>query len=68
MDTLTPDVLKETLAEVVRDALSAGEDVVLPDLGILRVESKPSEFSKDENGRIIMRPPRDLVVFYPGDY
>ena len=61
------ELFKEKLIEVVQDALARREEVVLPDFGLLRVEKRPSEISKDENGRIIMRPPRDLVVFYSGE-
>ncbi|MBX2819259.1 MAG: HU family DNA-binding protein [Rhodothermaceae bacterium] len=65
---ISSELLKEALADVIQDALAQGEEVVLPDFGMLRLEKKPSEISKDESGRIIMRPPRDHVVFYPGDF
>ena len=65
---ISSELLRDALADVVQDALAQGEEVVLPDFGMFRVEKKPSEISKDENGRIIMRPPSDHVVFYPGDY
>ena len=65
---ISSEILRGALAEAVQDALTQGEEVVLPDFGLFRVEKKPSEISKDENGRIIMRPPRDHVMFYPGDF
>ena len=65
---ISPELLKEALAEAVQDALAQGEEVVLPEFGMFRLEKKPSEISKDDNGRIIMRPPRDHVVFYSGDF
>ena len=65
MTTITLDQLKETLADVVREALSNGQTVLLPGLGTLRVEHKPSEMIEDENGQVVMRPPRDEVVFDP---
>lgn len=64
---ISTNSLKETLAEVIQDALSRGEEVVLPDFGVFRVEKTPSEISKDASGRIVMRPPRDRVVFYRGE-
>ena len=67
MTTITLDLLKETLADVVREALAKGQNVSLPGLGTLRVEHKPSEMIEDENGQIVMRPPRDEVVFDPDD-
>ncbi len=67
MDSKTPERLKKTLAEVVRDALIQGDDVAVPDFGVFRVENQPSEITKDENGRIVMRPPRDTVVFDPDE-
>ncbi|MEM8485499.1 MAG: HU family DNA-binding protein [Bacteroidota bacterium] len=65
MTTTTLDQLKETLADVVREALANGQDVQLPGLGTLRVVHKPSEMIEDDNGQIVMRPPRDEVVFEP---
>lgn len=65
MMTTTLDQLKETLADVIREALANGQDVSLPGLGTLRVEHKPSEMIEDENGQIVMRPPRDEVIFDP---
>lgn len=65
MTTITLDQLKETLADVVREKLANGEEVVLPGFGTFRVEHKPSEMAEDENGQIVMRPPRDEVVFIP---
>ena len=65
MTTITTDQIKDILADVVREALANGQDVELPGLGTLRVEHKPSEMIEDENGQIVMRPPRDAVVFVP---
>lgn len=65
MTTITSDQLKEILADVVREALMHGENVSLPGLGTLSVEHKPSEKVEDEDGQIIMRPPRDEVIFHP---
>ena len=65
MTTITSDQLKETLADVVREALANGEEVTLPGLGTFRVEHQPSEMAEDEDGQVIMRPPRDEVVFIP---
>ncbi len=65
MTTITSDQLNETLSDVVREALANGQDVLVPGLGTLRVEHKPSEMIEDENGQIVMRPPRDEVVFDP---
>ena len=67
MTTTTSNLLKEALADVVRDALANGQAVLLPGLGTLRVEHKPSEMIEDENGQIVMRPPRDEVVFDPDE-
>lgn len=63
MTTITSDQLKETLAGVIRDALANGDAISLPGLGTFRVEHRPSERVEDENGQIVMRPPRDEVVF-----
>ncbi len=67
MTTIILDQLKGSLADIVREALANGQNVVLPGLGTLRVEHKPSEMIEDENGQIVMRPPRDEVVFDPDD-
>ena len=65
MTTITSDQFKETLADVVREALAKGQEVSIPGFGIFRVEHKPSEMIEDESGQIVMRPPRDEVVFIP---
>ncbi len=65
MTTITTDQIKESLADVVREALSNGQEISIPGLGTLRVEHKPSEMIEDENGQIVMRPPRDEVIFSP---
>ena len=65
MTTITTEQIKDKLAEVVREALANGQAVEFPGLGTLRVEHKPSEMIEDENGQIVMRPPRDAVVFVP---
>ena len=65
MTTITSDQIKETLADVVREALANGHDVSIPGLGTLSVEHKPSEMIEDESGQIVMRPPRDEVIFTP---
>lgn len=65
MTTITPDQLKETLADLVREALANREEVTLPGLGTFRVHHMPSEMIEAEDGRIVMHPPRDEVIFIP---
>jgi nucleoid DNA-binding protein len=63
MPSHTPSQLSAALAEIVRDALSRGQDMHLPGLGTLRVEHQASRLDELEDGSVVMRPPEDVVVF-----
>lgn len=53
------------LVEVVRETLARGEDVHLPELGTFRVAYRPSEAEELPTGDVVMRPPRNEIVFAP---
>lgn len=58
------DVL-QALADYARNRLMDGHSVHIPDLGTLDTEHRPSEMQKDEDGNIVMVPPKDVITFTP---
>ncbi len=65
MAKITRDQAVAALVEVVRETLVRGEDVDLPELGTFRVEYRPSEAETLPTGEVVMRPPRNEIVFSP---
>ena len=65
MAKITRDQAVTALVEVVRETLVQGEDVHLPELGTFRVEYQPSEAETLATGDVVMRPPRNVIVFSP---
>ncbi len=59
------DQLNEALGQIIREALVRREPVDVPGLGTFRVDRRSSEMIEGENGDLVMRPPRDEVVFIP---
>ena len=51
------------LADIVRDALTRGETIHVPGLGTFGVEHRSSQIEEQPDGKVVMRPPRDAVVF-----
>ena len=47
---LSSELFKEKFVEVVQDALSRREEVVLPDFGVLRVEKNPVRYRRMNMG------------------
>jgi nucleoid DNA-binding protein len=64
-----PDALSEnihdTLGQLIREALLRREAVEVPGFGTFRVDRRASELTKGPDGELVMRPPRDEVVFIP---
>lgn len=52
-----------TLAEILRQDLRKGNDVRVPGLGTFRVHHQVSQVERAPDGRIIMKPPRDVIAF-----
>lgn len=65
MAKITRDQAVAALVEVVRETLVRGEDVDLPELGTFRVAYRPSEAETLPTGEVVMRPPRNEIVFSP---
>ncbi len=63
----TPSVEQtaQAMVEVLRDALEHGETVEWPSLGTFRIEHHSSKIEEQPSGEVVMRPPRDVVVFEP---
>ena len=63
------DVLKDQIAtilpEVVIELLADGEEVHIPGLGTFRLQHEESEMEKKSEGRVLMKPPRDTIMFAP---
>ena len=65
MANLDSEHLAESIGLIIREALIEGKDVDVPGLGLFRINRRPSEMEEDEDGQIVMRPPRDEVEFVP---
>ena len=65
MAKITRDQAVTALVKVVHETLVRGEDVHLPELGTFRVEYRPSEAEALPTGEVVMRPPRNEIVFSP---
>lgn len=64
--THTLDEVAAAVADVVRTALTHGDDVHLPGLGTFFVEHQDSRL-EERDGQMVMEPPRDIVAFSPED-
>lgn len=61
------DATAQALAKIVRRMLVRGESVDLPGLGTLDVRHERSTIEERADGEILLRPPKDHVVFTPSD-
>lgn len=65
MAKISRDEAVAALAAVIRDALVQGEEAHIPELGTFRVEYRPSATEELPNGEVVMRPPRNEIIFSP---
>ncbi len=65
MARISRDQAVSALVEAVREALVRGEDVHVPDLGTFHVQHHPSIAEELPTGEVVMRPPRNVIVFAP---
>jgi nucleoid DNA-binding protein len=63
-DTVTDDVLR-AFGEVIRDRLMRRDATTVPGLGTFEVLHHPSRVAETDDGRRLLRPPTDVVVFEP---
>lgn len=63
-DAQSPQI-SEALGNVIREALIRREQVDIPGLGTFRVDRRSSEMTEDADGALVMKPPRDEIVFIP---
>ncbi|WP_456427941.1 HU family DNA-binding protein [Rhodocaloribacter sp.] len=63
MAQISTEQVANALADIVRDGVLGGRAVVVPGLGSFHLEHFPSRLGEDENGRSVVLPPRDTVVF-----
>ena len=67
MAKITRDQTVSALVAVVREALERGEEADIPGLGTFRVEYHPSAAEELSTGEMVMRPPRNEIIFSPHD-
>jgi nucleoid DNA-binding protein len=65
MAKITRDQAVSALVAAVCEALEHGEEAYVPGLGTFRVEYKPSATETLPTGDVVMRPPRNAIVFAP---
>ncbi|MEZ4699003.1 MAG: HU family DNA-binding protein [Rhodothermales bacterium] len=65
MSDALSEQLNEALGHVIREALIRREQVDIPGLGTFRVDRRSSEMIEGADGELVMRPPRDEVIFIP---
>lgn len=63
-DTVTDDVLR-AFSEAVRERLMRRDSVTVPGLGTFTVQHDPSRAAETPDGRRILQPPADVIVFEP---
>ncbi len=63
MAKITRDQAVSALVTVVREVLENGDDAHVPGLGTFRVNYQPSMTEELPTGEVVMRPPRNQVVF-----
>lgn len=59
------DQVEAVLAQYVQEQLLQGETMHVPGLGAFSVEHRSSEVVQHPDGRSVMKPPADEVVFTP---
>ena len=67
MAKITRDQAVSALAAVVRETLERGEEAHVPGLGTFRVEYQPSAAEELSTGEVVMKPPRNTIIFSPHD-
>lgn len=56
----------DALAEVVREALAAGDEIRLPGFGTFRTRTRPAGKGRNFKGEVIEIPSRRVPLFRPG--
>ena len=65
MDESTAEHLAELVGQYVREALSRGDSVRVPELGTFRLERHPAQVETRPDGTTVLHPPRHAVAFIP---
>lgn len=65
MPVPTEDQVAAALNTLLREALTQGVPVTVPGLGTFAVQHQSSRIEELPDGRVVMQPPRDEVVFRP---
>jgi len=56
---------KQAVADVIRDQIVKKNDIKIPGLGSFRCNHVKQHQKQYENGRVVMVPPRDEIIFVP---
>ena len=59
------DQVKHALAEIVRETLTARQDIQVPGLGSFRVVHHAATRIRTKQGAVELIPPRDEIIFTP---
>ena len=59
------DQVKHALAEIVRETLTARQDIQVPGLGSFRVVHHAATRFRTKQGAVKLIPPRDEIIFTP---
>ena len=62
-----PDPAQRAFARTVRDLLRAGQDVAVDGLGEFRLYHRSARMETRPDGRRVVMPPQDAVLFEPDD-
>ena len=65
MERPSSDLVVSVLSAIIREALSRGDAIDLPGLGVLSIGHRNSEIEAQPGGDLVLQPPRDEVVFTP---
>lgn len=57
--------LETTLVQLIRDHLIKTREAIVPGLGTFKVDRSPSKIEENGEGQIVMKPPREEVIFFP---
>lgn len=55
----------QAVADVIRDQVVKKNDIKIPGLGSFRSNHVKQHQKQYENGRVVMVPPRDEIIFIP---
>lgn len=56
---------EEVVAAVIRERVVRGDEVVLKGVGSFRKEHRNQYQKQFEDGRVVLMPPRDTIIFTP---